>query len=740
MKGDARAFDSLVCGYSGLVFSTCKRILQNDASAEDATQECFLQLAHKKPKIKTSLGAWLHAVATNKSISRIREESRRRKREQLYAESGDAAVEAEWDDIQDFVDEAIESIPDDLRQCVVASFLQRKTHGVIAEEYGVDRSTITRRIDRGVEKIRKHLKQKGVITSSAPLGTMLTENMLEAVPGGLEASLSKIALAGGNIKVTGNVAGKSAIAGMPIIPITVLVVAILAGVWYFTSRDSANLPTNELASETAQETDPELELTDDVEPVPLADDTNSPDLEPPTTPLRARMQPVPEDEPVVGTTVSGRVYDVATGKGLEGVTIRVLDLEDLIKFRKDQIPETIESPDGESIRVRGTYIPPGSISAVTTTVTGEKGLFSVPSLSEGEYQFLASEMEGYPGTGTGFDGLPVSGIEEKVSVAPNSKTEINVNIALNPGGTMMGTVLLGGKPLRGRTIRINTFPSSGRDLGTLSTVTDQDGRYQITGLLGFKGSMIAMRTQDNGLTQDALVVPAEIEPGKILKVDFDFIAGSATIEGTVFYQNIDTPIQASLSVYFGWEVDGEYKEEVIRAKTDENGFFIAEGLPTGNAEIHIFPKGVGEGIRRIESVVLSAGQRAFKDIVISSAIVKSHVANIPSGTKELFIVAIPGEVDVKMSTVADFMAMRDAMAAVSQNYPGASTEMWTELKGLQPGRYTIHVAAWPAQYTLAAVQAYGMKKFFEDIRIINQFITVSKDDTEIEFLYDFGAP
>ena len=80
------------------------------------------------------------------------------------------------------------------------------------------------------------------------------------------------------------------------------------------------------------------------------------------------------------------------------------------------------------------------------------------------------------------------------------------------------------------------------------------------------------------------------------------------------------------------------------------------------------------------------------------------------------------------------------MAAVSQNHPGIATEMWTELKGLQPGRYTIHVAAWPAQYTLAAVQAYGMEKFFEDIRIINQFITVKEDDKEIEFLYDFGAP
>ena len=81
---DALAFRALTQRYGALVFGICNRVLQNAADAEEITQDCFLKLAQYPEKVDRSVGPWLHSVAVNAAISRIRSEQRRRTREAIH--------------------------------------------------------------------------------------------------------------------------------------------------------------------------------------------------------------------------------------------------------------------------------------------------------------------------------------------------------------------------------------------------------------------------------------------------------------------------------------------------------------------------------------------------------------------------------------------------------------------------------------------------------------------------------
>jgi RNA polymerase sigma-70 factor (ECF subfamily) len=73
-EGNAGAFEQLYRRYSGLVYSLCLRMLNNDSEAEDLTQEAFLLLFRK---IRTFRGeakfsTWLHRLTSNLVLMRFR--------------------------------------------------------------------------------------------------------------------------------------------------------------------------------------------------------------------------------------------------------------------------------------------------------------------------------------------------------------------------------------------------------------------------------------------------------------------------------------------------------------------------------------------------------------------------------------------------------------------------------------------------------------------------------------------
>ena len=338
---DAEAFNEIVARYSGLVYGTCKRVLGSSAQAEDVAQECFLGLAEAGKPIRTSLGGWLHRVATNKSLNALRADSRRRAREQRFAEEAACAGEADWGDIQVLVDEAIEGLPESSRGLIIAHFLEGRTHEAIAQDLGLTRQAVGYRVKKGVEEVRAALRKRGISVGVAALGAGLASEAAQAAPAGLTAALGKLALAGGSGGVKGSgvaVAAQEAAkwAGVLMMKKLAIVLGALAivalGIWIGRGRGSEPMEpesaTAEIEESAALEVvPPEEEAAEDAAPVVAEKDAES-----------REALAGPEEEGL--GSISGRVYDAESGEGIPEVHVRAyLDAgEPLVKAHGTSAP------------------------------------------------------------------------------------------------------------------------------------------------------------------------------------------------------------------------------------------------------------------------------------------------------------------------------------------------------------------------------------------------------------------
>ncbi len=111
---DASAFQWILDDYAGMVYGTGRRITGSAEHAEDIAQECFLKLAQEPPAIHSSLGSWLHRVATNNSLNLLKKTNRRLAREDKYDQASQSkdTSEIDCDDIQHDIDDAINNRPD----------------------------------------------------------------------------------------------------------------------------------------------------------------------------------------------------------------------------------------------------------------------------------------------------------------------------------------------------------------------------------------------------------------------------------------------------------------------------------------------------------------------------------------------------------------------------------------------------------------------------------------------------
>jgi RNA polymerase sigma-70 factor (ECF subfamily) len=78
--GDQAAFEALMRRYNGRLFRVARAILRDDAEAEDALQDAYLDAYRHITEFRggSALGTWLTRIVVNRSLMRLRRQKRER--------------------------------------------------------------------------------------------------------------------------------------------------------------------------------------------------------------------------------------------------------------------------------------------------------------------------------------------------------------------------------------------------------------------------------------------------------------------------------------------------------------------------------------------------------------------------------------------------------------------------------------------------------------------------------------
>ncbi|HXJ20476.1 MAG TPA: sigma-70 family RNA polymerase sigma factor [Polyangia bacterium] len=156
---------SLYRTYGPVIFARCRRMLSDDAEAEDATQEVFLRVARHLDEAVGPDEAilWIHRVATNYCLNEIRNRKRRRRHQSPSQEDVDRAADLTGDNEEvvanrDLARRIAERSPERLTRLAKLHYLDGLSHEEVGKTLGVSRRTV---INHLAEFRRRALRMLG---------------------------------------------------------------------------------------------------------------------------------------------------------------------------------------------------------------------------------------------------------------------------------------------------------------------------------------------------------------------------------------------------------------------------------------------------------------------------------------------------------------------------------------------------------------------------------------------------
>lgn len=189
--GEADLFGTLVRRYERELYGYLRRYVGDDELAADVFQNTFVQVFVKIEQYQPGRPArpWLYAIATNQAIDALRRRNRRvdgRADPLLAGDDGDDAArplfevlrdrapgpveQAEGAELRQLVRDAVDRLPDLLRQVVVMAYFQGLRYQEIADALDIPLGTVKSRLHAALAKLTEAWEPPGDELSATATG------------------------------------------------------------------------------------------------------------------------------------------------------------------------------------------------------------------------------------------------------------------------------------------------------------------------------------------------------------------------------------------------------------------------------------------------------------------------------------------------------------------------------------------------------------------------------------------
>lgn len=140
-QGDRHAYHQLYQQYCDRVYGICFRLLGEASSAEDATQEVFIQVWKKIGSFQqqSKFSTWLYTVATNLAVSQYRKRNTWWSRFRSSDDEQHAMEQGAYQDVhfEHGLEAKIQRLPEQARMVFVLFAIEGYRHEEIATKMGI---------------------------------------------------------------------------------------------------------------------------------------------------------------------------------------------------------------------------------------------------------------------------------------------------------------------------------------------------------------------------------------------------------------------------------------------------------------------------------------------------------------------------------------------------------------------------------------------------------------------------
>ena len=162
-RSDAKAFEALYRLHVDRVYGLCLRMTGNVSEAEDCTQEAFIQAWNKLELFRgdSAFGTWLHRIAVNSVLGRMRKSKREQDRIQVAAETFLSPLsEADTGELQDLTD-AVDRLPAGARHVFVLHAVYGYSHEETGNMLDIAAGTSKAQLHRARRLLAQQLQEQG---------------------------------------------------------------------------------------------------------------------------------------------------------------------------------------------------------------------------------------------------------------------------------------------------------------------------------------------------------------------------------------------------------------------------------------------------------------------------------------------------------------------------------------------------------------------------------------------------